>query len=60
MNKDYVILRLSVPIVDRIGNLLATHPYNQVKDILDTLVIQANDRELQSYAPPPPPAEKKE
>jgi hypothetical protein len=47
-----IILKLPTNVIDQIGNILADRPYKEVKGILDTIVMQANDMTLQSYREP--------
>jgi hypothetical protein len=49
-----IILKLPTNVIDQIGNILSERPYKEVKGILDMIVMQANDRTLQSYCEPIP------
>lgn len=50
-----IFLKLSVAEVDYVAQVLSQRPYAEVKNLVDKLVMQANDPELQSYGPPPQP-----
>jgi hypothetical protein len=47
-----IILKLPANIVDHIGNVLSERPYKEVKGILDMIVMQANDKTLQTFCAP--------
>lgn len=55
MNEKSIILQFPIQWVDYIAKVLAKRPYEEVKDILDLIVRQANDPQIQGMVPAPKP-----